>query len=183
MWKRVFTPSLLNLGGGLGIDYLNPVGNPVPDYKNYFRAFLDNLNRLPGQDLYFEPGRAVVGQCGSLISSVLFLKNSGSVKYAILDAGMNNFIRPALYNAHHKIQNLTGIDKMHKYHIAGPVCESSDIFSKNVLLPEIKRGDLIVIRSAGAYGEVMASGYNLREPAHSVYSHDFAREIPKKVML
>lgn len=168
-----YPPSLLNLGGGLGIDYANPDGNPVPGYENYFMTINDNLQRLPGQELYVEPGRAVVGQCGSLISSVLFLKNSGSVQYAILDAGMNNLIRPALYRAEHKIQNLTGMGKMYKYHIAGPVCESSDVFGKNVLLPEIKRGDLIVIRSAGAYGEVMASGYNLREPARAVYSHDF----------
>jgi len=180
--KAGFVPGLINLGGGLGIDYQNPDDDAVPGYGNYFRAFLDTLNRLPGQELYFEPGRSVVGQCGSLVTSVLFLKKSGHVNYAIVDAGMNHFIRPALYHAEHKIQNLTGIGKEIKYHIAGPVCESSDIFGKNILLPELKRGDLIAIRSTGAYGEVMSSHYNLKEPARAIYSHDFKQTGISKVI-
>jgi len=178
-----FLPGLINLGGGLGIDYQNPDNDPIPGYGNYFKAFLNTLNRLPGQELYVEPGRSVVGQCSSLIASVLFLKKSGSVNYAIVDAGMNHFIRPALYHAEHKIQNLTGIGKEIKYHVAGPVCESSDIFGKNIILPELKRGDLLAIRSTGAYGEVMSSHYNLKEPAHTIYSHDLKQLKINRVMV
>jgi len=166
------TPFVLNLGGGLGVNYQSPDSEMIPDYKSFFHAYLKNINRLPHQEIYFELGRSIVAQCGSLISRVLYLKKSENSEYAIIDAGMNNLMRPALYGAEHKIQNLTGLGPASIYHIAGPVCESSDIFGKNITLPEIKRGDLIAIRTAGAYGEVMASGYNLRNPAGAYYSEE-----------
>jgi len=168
-------PKILDMGGGLGIDYENPDQHPFPDYENFFKIYRENLNIYNGQELHFEPGRAVVAQCGNLITSVLYLKNSGPARFIIVDAGMNNLMRPALYNAHHKIQNLNGLGVEKQYQVAGPICESSDIFAKDILLPEVQRGDLLIIRSAGAYGEVMASGYNLREAAHAIYSDDLKK--------
>ena len=179
--KGGFIPGLLNLGGGLGVDYKNPDAHPIPDFEAYFKTILVELQRLPGQAIHFEPGRSLVAQCGTLISSVLFLKKSGNNKFVIIDAGMNNLMRPALYYAEHKIQNLTGIGKELVYQVAGPVCESSDIFGRDVLLPETKRGDLLAIRTAGAYGEVMSSGYNLREAAPAIYSDDFGKLNFKKI--
>jgi diaminopimelate decarboxylase len=172
--QQGLVPELLNLGGGLGVDYESPDENPIPDYDRFFKAYFKNLNRLPGQEIYFELGRSMVAQSGSLISKVLYLKKNENATYAIIDAGMNDFMRPALYGATHKIQHLSGIGKEQRYHIAGPVCESSDIFGKDILLSSLKRGDLISIRSAGAYGEVMTSGYNLRKPAQAIYSNEIA---------
>jgi diaminopimelate decarboxylase len=123
-----------------------------------------------------------VAQCGSLITRVLFIKEGVHTRFAIVDAGMNDLIRPALYQSYHRIENLSaeGNQKDHlpsslkteKYDVVGPICESSDYFGKAVLLPETFRGDLIAIRSAGAYGQTMASRYNLRDLAGEVYSED-----------
>ena len=168
-----FQINILNLGGGLGVDYSQPDENPIPDYENYFATFLHHLEIQPGQQLHFELGRSVVAACGSLISKVLYLKNSGGLQFAIVDAGMNDLMRPALYNASHKISNLTGIGTEQDYQVAGPVCESSDIFGKNISLPQLTRGDLLAIRTAGAYGQVMSSNYNLRKPAKAFYSSQF----------
>ncbi len=176
------TPKVLNLGGGLGVDYENPEKNPISDYEGFFKAYLNNLNRLPEQDIHFELGRSIIAECGSLISRVLFLKQNEAANYAIIDAGMNDLMRPALYDAKHKIQNLTGIGKEENYHIAGPVCESSDVFGKDILLPQLNRGDLITIRTSGAYGEVMASGYNLRKPARAIYSTDMNIEVQNQLV-
>lgn len=153
----------LNVGGGLGIDYEQPDLHPIPDFKAYFKVFADNLKLLPGQELHFELGRAIVGQCGSLITRVLYVKQGLNRKFAIVDAGFTELIRPALYQAHHLIENLTSPDKpKEKYDVVGPICESSDCFGKDELLPEVSRGDILALRSAGAYGEVMASTYNCR---------------------
>jgi diaminopimelate decarboxylase len=160
----------INLGGGLGIDYNDPDSNPIPDFEQYFRIIDKNLVREPGQQIHFEPGRAVIAQCGSLISRVLYVKIGKGRKFVILDAGMNDLIRPALYQASHKLQNLTSKGKMLKYDVVGPVCESSDSFGKNILLPSTDRGDLFAIRSAGAYGQVMAMRYNQRDLAPEIYS-------------
>ena len=159
----------LNLGGGLGIDYTNPDMNPISDFKGYFATINERLNVEKGQEIHFEPGRTIVAQCGALISRVLYVKHGKGKKFVILDAGMNDLIRPALYQAHHKIENLTSESRMMKYDVVGPVCESSDRFDKNVLLPETSRGDLIAIRSAGAYGQVMAMRYNQRDLAKEYY--------------
>ena len=163
----------LNVGGGQGIDYVNPDKESVPDFKSYFDVFEKFLEKKPGQEIHFEIGRAIVGQCGSLISRVLYIKEGINTNFAILDAGMTELIRPALYQSYHKIENISSSGSEKKYDVVGPICESSDTFGKSVLLPETKRGDLIAIRSTGAYGEVMASEYNLRSKAKSYYSDNF----------
>jgi diaminopimelate decarboxylase len=159
MYKHV------NVGGGLGIDYHHPDGLPIPDFEAYFKLFNDFLELQSGQILHFEIGRAIVAQCGSLISKVLYIKNGINTNFAILDAGMTELIRPALYQSFHKIENISKKNSPpdKKYDVVGPICESSDCFGKAISLPETERGDYIAIRSAGAYGEVMASAYNLRE--------------------
>jgi diaminopimelate decarboxylase len=161
---------IINVGGGLGIDYENPDKNP--DFPEYFSLLNEFIDLLPGQKMHIEPGRSVIGQCGSLISRVLFIKNGSNTQFAILDAGMTDLIRPALYQAHHKIENLTSNGNIYRYDVVGPVCESSDTFAKYIELPETRRGDIIAIRSAGAYGEAMAMRYNLRDLPKAVYSDD-----------
>lgn len=160
----------INVGGGWGIDYEDPDGNPVPDFDSYFATFNKYLSLRPGQELHFELGRSVVAQCGSLITKVLYVKEGQKKKFAIVDAGMNDLIRPALYEAYHKIENLTSDKPAEKYDVVGPVCESSDCFGKDRELAGTSRGDLIAMRSAGAYGEIMAMRYNLRDIAKSYYS-------------
>jgi len=173
--ERGFRLTVLNVGGGLGVDYYEPDVRPIPDFQAYFSVFDEFLERKPGQEVHFELGRALVSQCGSLLSRVLYVKNGIKKNFAIIDAGMTELLRPALYQAYHRIENLTANtegstgDAIH-YDVVGPICESSDCFGKEVLLPQTKRGDLIAIRTAGAYGEVMASRYNLREEIRYVYS-------------
>lgn len=155
--------SSINVGGGLGIDYDDPDGHPIPDFKEYFKIFHENLKLRPGQQVHFELGRAIVAQCGSLITRVTYVKEGVDKKFIIVDGGMTALIRPALYQAHHKIENLTSTSpEEERYDVVGPICESSDTFGTDELLPLTKRGDLIAMRSAGAYGEVMASCYNCR---------------------
>jgi len=168
--KRLF-PEILDMGGGLGIDYAHP-DSPDPDFETYFKIFREHLTILPGQKVHFEPGRALVAQSGSLISRVLFVKKGVKTRFAILDAGMTELIRPALYQAMHPIQNLTSTGISQAYDVVGPICESSDCFGKAVHLPETRRGDLIAIRHAGAYGETMSSAYNLREKVKALYSDE-----------
>lgn len=153
----------INVGGGLGIDYAHPNRQAIPDFKKYFSTYAEHLKLRSYQTLHFELGRAVVAQCGSLISRVLYMKQGTNKQFAILDAGMTDLIRPALYQAYHKIENITSDASMQTYDVVGPICESSDVFGKAIDLNAVKRGDLIALRSAGAYGEIMASGYNCRE--------------------
>lgn len=164
----------LNVGGGLGIDYESPDQNPIPDFEAYFKIFNDHLKVMPGQEVHFELGRSIVGQCGTLISKVLYMKESGQTKFAILDAGMTELMRPALYQAIHKIENISSDLESEVYDIVGPICESSDFFGKKTPLPKTKRGDIIAIRSSGAYGETMRSNYNGREFAKAYYSEDLS---------
>lgn len=163
----------INVGGGLGIDYQYPVEHPIPDFKNYFDTYSQHLNLRPGQHLHFELGRAVVGQCGNLISRVLYVKQATTKKFAILDAGMTDLIRPALYQAYHEIENLSSEETPEVYDVVGPICESSDVFAKNYALNKCHRGDFVVLRSAGAYGEIMASRYNCRELPIGYITEDF----------
>lgn len=153
----------INVGGGLGINYEHPNHFPIPEFEAYFKVFKDHLELRPGQHLHFELGRAVVAQCGTLISKVLYVKEGTSKKFAILDAGFTELIRPALYQAYHRIENVTSEGAEQEYDVVGPICESSDVFAKGYSMNETKRGDLIALRSAGAYGEIMASQYNLRK--------------------
>lgn len=153
----------INVGGGLGIDYNNPDNHPIPDFKSYFYTFARYLKLREGQKLHFELGRAVVGQMGSLITRTLYVKQGMAKQFAIVDAGMTDLIRPALYQASHKIENLSSEGPLHAYDVVGPICESSDVFAKEIELNTVHRGDLIAMRSAGAYGEIMASQYNCRK--------------------
>lgn len=167
--ERGFSIKVLNVGGGLGVDYYQPDENPVADFAGYFRVFADFLDRKPGQEVHFELGRALTASCGSLISRVLYVKNGIKKNFLVLDAGMTELMRPALYQAFHKIENLSKLTTHHSalptknYDVVGPICESTDRFGVEVPLPESFRNDLIAIRTAGAYGEVMASRYNLRD--------------------
>jgi diaminopimelate decarboxylase len=172
--RRIALPHL-NVGGGLGIDYHKPNLNPIVDFASFFKLFHDFLNVYPGQQVHFELGRALVAQCGNLISKVLYIKNGVNTNFMILDAGMTELIRPALYQAYHKIENITNSHPCttQRYDVVGPICESSDCFGKSLQLPVTSRGDLIAIRSTGAYGEVMSSNYNLREKVKAYYSSDF----------
>ena len=155
--------SNINVGGGLGINYEYPDKEPAPDFARYFSTYAKHLRLRPEQKVHFELGRSVVGQCGSLITRVLYVKKGSYKKFAIVDAGMTDLIRPALYHAYHKIENLSNNDEMEKYDVVGPICESSDVFGKDIELNKCHRGDIIAMRSAGAYGEVMESQYNCRE--------------------
>ncbi len=161
---------IINVGGGLGINYTDPDKYLVPEFSSYFRVFKDFIELQGNQQLHFEPGRAIVGQCGSLITKVLFVKKGINIRFAIVDAGMNDLIRPALYQSYHKIENLTSSEKPEKYDVVGPICESSDCFGKAITLPKTSRNDILTIRSTGAYGQTMASQYNLRDLAAAVYS-------------
>ncbi|MBP1614565.1 MAG: lysA [Bacteroidetes bacterium] len=163
LFARRIIVELINVGGGLGINYDHPDRQPIPEFQNYFVTYAEHLKLRPGQALHFELGRAVVGQCGSLITKALYMKQGTNKKFAILDAGMTDLIRPALYQAYHKIENITSDEAVEAYDVVGPICESSDVFGKSIDLNKVKRGDLIALRSAGAYGEIMASGYNCRE--------------------
>jgi diaminopimelate decarboxylase len=162
----------INVGGGFGVDYKCPDENPIPDFVTFFGIFNEFLNLTPNQELHFELGRSVVAQCGSLISKVLYVKNGVNTKFAILDAGMTELLRPALYQAYHKIENISSNGEEDIYDVVGPICESSDCFGKAVSLPSTKRNDFIALRTAGAYGEAMASRYNLRDIADSVFSNE-----------
>ena len=162
----------INVGGGLGIDYEHPDKHPIPNFSSYFNTYAKYLNLSDEQQLHFELGRAVVGQCGSLVTRVLYVKQGATKQFIIVDAGMTDLIRPALYQAHHQIENLNSREVLEKYDVVGPICESSDVFAKDILLPKTHRGDLIALHSAGAYGEIMASQYNCRALPQSYTSEE-----------
>lgn len=168
--KRRIIVEHINFGGGLGIDYDHPDRNSIPDFGSYFEIFHKHFKPQANQQVHFEPGRSLVGQCGSLISRVLYVKEGTSKKFVILDAGFTDLIRPALYGAYHKIENLTSADPVETYDVVGPICESSDCFGKAIDLNKTRRGDLIALRSAGAYGEIMAMQYNCRKLPQSYFS-------------
>ena len=160
---RGITFEMIDAGGGLGVDYNNPEANQIAPFHDFFQVFKDGIKLRPGQKVHFELGRSIVAQCGALISKVGFVKENSAKKVVVLDAGMTHLLRPALYNAHHKIVNLTSQESEHEtYDVVGPICESSDVFAHDEILPITRRGDLIAILSAGAYGESMASTYNMR---------------------
>ena len=162
LYARQIIVEHINVGGGLGIDYAHPNRQAIPNFTEYFATYHKHLKLRPQQTLHFERGRAVVGQCGSLISKVIYVKQGTNKQFAILDAGMTDLIRPALYQAYHKIENITSEEPMETYDVVGPICESSDVFGKAIDLNKAHRGDLFALRSAGAYGEIMASAYNCR---------------------
>ena len=160
----------LNFGGGLGIDYYHPNHLSIPAFDNYFAVFKQLLELRPGQQVHFEPGRSIVAQCGSLIARVLYVKEGEYKKFAILDAGFTELIRPAMYDAYHRIENISSDEPTELYDVVGPICESSDVCGKEVELNRAHRGDFFALRSAGAYGEIMASQYNCRQLPKAYYS-------------
>lgn len=164
----------INVGGGLGIDYQDPDHHPIPDFASYFDTYRHGLKLRAGQHLHFELGRAVVGQCGNLVSRVLYIKSNAIKNFCIVDAGMTDLIRPALYDAYHQIDNISApdTDETMVYDVVGPICESSDVFVKDYHMPPTHRGDMLVFRSAGAYGEIMSSRYNCRQLPGSYTSED-----------
>ncbi len=163
----------INVGGGLGIDYQHPNRVPIPDFKSYFDTYAHHLRLRRGQKLHFELGRSVVGQMGTLITKTLYVKQGTAKQFAIVDAGMTDLIRPALYHAYHKIENISSNEPQETYDVVGPICESSDVFAKAIDLNRVHRGDIIAIRSAGAYGEIMASQYNCRKLPVGYITEDF----------
>ncbi|MBQ9356209.1 MAG: diaminopimelate decarboxylase [Prevotella sp.] len=162
----------INVGGGLGVDYQHPNRVPIPDFKSYFNTYARQLKLRPGQTLHFELGRAIVAQCGTLIARTLYIKEGAVKKFCIVDAGFTDLIRPALYQAYHKIENISSDEPAEAYDVVGPICESTDVFAKQTDLNRCHRGDLIAIRSAGAYGEIMASQYNCRRLPKGYVSDD-----------
>ena len=162
----------INVGGGLGVDYQHPNRVSIPDFKAYFDTYAKKLKLRSGQTLHFELGRAVVAQCGSLITRTLYIKEGLIKKFAIVDAGFTDLIRPALYQAYHKIENLSSEEESETYDVVGPICESTDVFAKQIDLNRTHRGDFLAIRSAGAYGEIMASQYNCRRLPQSYMSDE-----------
>ena len=172
--REGITVENINVGGGLGVDYQDPNGHPIPDFEAYFGTYDKYLKLREGQHLHFELGRSVVCQCGSLITRCLYVKKTAHKQFAIVDAGMTDLIRPALYGSYHRIENLTSDAPDEVYDVVGPICESSDVFCKDYCMNGTKRGDLIALRSAGAYGEIMASGYNCRPLPIGYVSEDFS---------
>lgn len=177
-----YSPDIIDMGGGLGINYDEPEAEPIPDFATYIERYRRMIETGEAR-LHIEPGRSVVAQCGSLITQVLYIKEGKAKKFAIVDAGMTDLVRPALYEAHHQIRLVQpGEWKMRatspsaalteKYDVVGPICESSDVFERELLMPELKRGDYLAIRSAGAYGAVMASSYNMRPLPGSLFSDE-----------
>ena len=171
-----FEISYINFGGGLGINYEKPE-NQIPEFRKYFSVFKNNFLNHKDQSIHFEPGRSITGQCGVLFTRVLFIKTNENTKTIIIDAGLTELLRPALYQASHKIANLTSKGQENLYDVAGPICETSDYFGRAVKLPETRRGDLIAIFSAGAYGEVMSSEYNLRSFAEKYFSEELLSKV------
>lgn len=172
--QRGFELGHVNVGGGLGVNYEDPDVGMIPDFSEFFSIFREFVNLYPGQSLHFELGRAVVAQSAALISKVLYVKKGIKTDFAIVDAGMTELIRPALYQAYHKIQNISKLNEADKqaYDVVGPICESSDCFGKRIKLPFTERGDLIAIRTTGAYGQVMSSNYNLRKNVKTIYKDE-----------
>mgnify|MGYP003623227390 CR=1 FL=1 len=169
-----FDISHVNVGGGLGVNYTHPEAEPIPDFGKYFGIFHDNLRLGPKVKIHFELGRSIVAQCGELISKVLFTKTTaGGRNVAIIDASMTDLVRPALYQARHAVENLDGRGRTERnYILAGTVCETSDVFNDSIDLPEMRRGDLVSIKTTGAYGSVMALRYNMHDIARAVFSED-----------
>ncbi|MDR0835287.1 MAG: diaminopimelate decarboxylase [Tannerella sp.] len=170
--KKGLNVENLNFGGGLGIDYYHPNHLAIPEFENFFKVFHQLMKQRDGQQIHFELGRSVVAQCGSLISKVLYVKKGVEKQFAILDAGFSELIRPAMYDAYHRIENITSDEDIETYDVVGPICESSDVFGKDREINKVHRNDLIALRSAGAYGEIMASQYNCRPLPKSYFSDE-----------
>jgi len=168
-----FKFDFVDVGGGLGVNYDLPENEPVPNFASVFSIINTHL-KVGGKQVHFEFGRSIVAQCGELITKVLYGKTTATGrKIIIVDASMTELIRPALYGAYHNIENITSLSETKaRYTIAGTACESTDIFDEGITLPETTRGDLLTIKTAGAYGMSMASRYNLHDLPAAVYSDE-----------
>ncbi|MBR5802337.1 MAG: diaminopimelate decarboxylase [Alistipes sp.] len=166
-----FSFRMVDVGGGLGINYDVPENEPIPNFASLFAIVREYLN-VGDKEVHFEFGRSIVGECGELIASVLFNKTTATGRrLLIIDASMTELIRPMLYGSYHNIENITSEeDVFKKYTVVGTACESTDVFDENISLKKSKRGDLLAIKSAGAYGRSMASEYNMHELPKAVYS-------------
>ena len=149
----------VDVGGGLGVAYKTDESAPSP--ADYIAVLQDVLGDFDGE-FVFEPGRCISGDAGMLVASVVRVKQTGDKRFAVLDAGMSDLVRPAMYDAYHNIEAVKGGEASERYDVVGPICESADIFGKDRMLPELNEGDLIAIETAGAYGAAMASNYNGR---------------------
>ena len=171
--RKGFTLDFVDVGGGLGINYDMPENEPVPNFASVFAIINGNL-KVGGREIHFEFGRSIVGECGELITRVLYRKDTATGRrLVIVDSSMTELIRPMLYGSYHDIENLTSEEEKHeKYAVVGTACESTDIFNESLTLPKTRRGDLLTIKSAGAYGMSMASRYNQHDLPGAVYSDD-----------
>ena len=171
--RKGFKLDFVDVGGGLGINYDMPENEPVPNFASVFAIINGNL-KVGNREIHFEFGRSIVGECGELITSVLYRKDTATGRrLVIVDASMTELIRPMLYGSYHDIENLTSTsEKKEKYAIVGTACESTDVFNESVTLPKTVRGDILTIKSAGAYGMSMASRYNQHDLPGAVYSDD-----------
>lgn len=171
--KLGFEIEFVDVGGGLGINYDMPENEPIPNFASVFAIIKQHL-KVGNRQVHFEFGRSIVGQCGELITKVLYNKTTATGRrLVIVDGSMTELIRPALYGSYHNIENITSeAEQRLKYTIVGTACESTDVFDENVSLPITKRGDLLTIKSAGAYGMSMASRYNQHDLPTAVYSDE-----------
>ena len=171
--KLGFEIEFVDVGGGLGVNYDMPENEPIPNFASVFAIIKQHL-KVGNREVHFEFGRSIVAQCGELITKVLYNKTTATGRrLVIVDGSMTELIRPALYGSYHNIENITSeADQRLKYTIVGTACESTDVFDENVSLPLTKRGDLLTIKSAGAYGMSMASRYNQHDLPGAVYSDE-----------
>ena len=171
--KLGFSFRFVDVGGGLGVNYDVPENEPIPNFASLF-SIVHNHLAVGDREVHFEFGRSIVAECGELITTVLFNKTTATGrKLVIVDASMTELIRPALYGSYHNIENITSEDEAReKYTIVGTACESTDVFDENVTLRKTRRGDLLTLKSAGAYGMSMASRYNLHDLPGAVYSDE-----------
>ena len=171
-----FSFRMVDVGGGLGINYDVPENEPIPNFASLFAIVHEHLN-VGEREVHFEFGRSLVGECGELITSVLFNKTTATGRrLLIVDASMTELIRPMLYGSYHNIENITSQEEVcKKYTVVGTACESTDVFDENVSLKKSKRGDLLAIKSAGAYGRSMASQYNMHDLPAAVYSDQLVK--------
>ena len=173
MERLGFSFRFVDVGGGLGVNYDVPENEPIPNFASLFSIIHNHLS-VGDREVHFEFGRAIVAECGELITSVLFNKTTATGRrLVIVDASMTELIRPALYGSYHNIENITSDSELTtKYTVVGTACESTDVFQENVSLKKTKRGDLLALKSAGAYGMSMASRYNLHDLPGAVYSDE-----------
>ena len=174
-WEKLFARQIIvehiNVGGGLGIDYVHPNRQPIPDFAEYFATYHKHLRLRPQQTLHFELGRCS-GTMRNLITKVTYVKQR--YQQAVCHCRrrtMTDLIRPVLYQAYHKIENLTSGRTCRNIRCSGVHLWIIDVFGKAIDLNKVHRGDLIALRSAGAYGEIMVSGYNCR-PLPQGYTSD-----------